>query len=358
MRNFLLFSCLCLIAFQGCSKDDPQTEKMQNLIDVDFDRSLGFRGFHKKNIDVVFASPFERIKILKKIYEERRPSQVKAAAVSKIPKIIHQIWLHARPPSKAQIEWMKSVRKMHPSWEYRFWTMQEAQDLDFDLKELFIKSKSLREKEDILRAEVLDRFGGLFIDSNFEVLKPFDQLHYKYDFYSGILFDEDAATMSKYHLSSALVAACPNHPLIKEWKEIMRKSGSPNKKNIEIQCESPSFVQTVLNQVSEDKNVVILPPTYFYPLRSSELLNWQRLKANTIKRLTYSILRFCNIIKSRPFSEIRPETLTIYHWGGHALKTSEERILDLYHKQLQIEKELILELQELRDEIQNLKKEK
>jgi hypothetical protein len=356
MRQCILASWFCLLLFASCSSDDSRTQKGLSLIDVDFDRSLGFRGFRKKNIDIVFASPFDRIQVLKKIYQTRKPSQIKSLAEPRIPKIIHQIWLDVRPPSKAQIEWIKSIRKLHPTWQYHLWTSQEIAAFEFDLKDVFLKARSSKEKEDILRAEILDRFGGLCIDCDFEALKPFDQLHFKYDFYSGLLFDEDSFTISRFGLSSSLVAARPGHPIVKEWKEGIKKVFL-QKKNMPCQNDisSAPFAQAVFKNITKNNTDVVLPPTYFYPLKSSELSNWYRMKLSAIKRTTHAFLRFCNIIKSSPFTEIRPETLSIYHWGGRASKTTEERLLDLYQNLLHLENEMLTELHEVKGEIQYLK---
>ena len=93
-----------------------------------------------------------------------------------IPKIIHQIWIGDKAPPQAM---MDSCRDMNPGWEYQLWT-------ESNLPTDFINRHHIREmarhqhhypaagQTDIMRYEILHRFGGFFIDADSEFIRPLD----------------------------------------------------------------------------------------------------------------------------------------------------------------------------------------
>lgn len=85
-------------------------------------------------------------------------------ATVRIPKVIHQIWLgdQARRPAR----WMSSWQQKHPDWEYRLWT--EANLPPLRAQAAFDAMPHLAGKADILRYELLHRFGGVYIDADAE----------------------------------------------------------------------------------------------------------------------------------------------------------------------------------------------
>lgn len=130
-----------------------------------------------------------------------------------IPKIIHQIWIGPRPFPEKALKWKESWQKMHPDWEYKLWTNADVQHFDFANKKYFNQATNWGEKADILRYELVYRFGGLYVDIDFECLKPFDWLHHCCDFYAGIqaiplLFNH------KLRVANGLIAARPEHPIL------------------------------------------------------------------------------------------------------------------------------------------------
>ncbi|SVA26404.1 uncharacterized protein METZ01_LOCUS79258 [marine metagenome] len=83
-----------------------------------------------------------------------------------IPKIIHQLWIG---PKKAPTEMMETWKKFHPDWDYIFWN--EETILKNFSKGLYNQQQydSMPEwngKCDIARYEILQKFGGFFIDAD------------------------------------------------------------------------------------------------------------------------------------------------------------------------------------------------
>lgn len=77
-------------------------------------------------------------------------------------------------PLEFETYWTR-FREMHPGWEFRTWDDSRALDwlrcpTEFDA------AKTWAGKSDILRYELLYRFGGIYVDTDVEPLKPFDDL--------------------------------------------------------------------------------------------------------------------------------------------------------------------------------------
>ena len=335
-----------LTLFTSCSQNSDKGKKPlpQNLLDVDFDRAMGSKDCPEYRIH--FINDEANLLLFKKVYKTHKPSKVQAAKEPKIPKIIHHIWLGKKEIPRHLNEVSASFKKLHPDWEYHFWTDQRVRAFDFELKDLFYSQTAHEKnelKKDILRAELLDRFGGIVVDLDFELLEPLDSLHAKYDFYTACLAPQKE---NESMLSSALIGARPAHPLIKEWK-----------KELCINHES-SFEKAVCSKLADPSEInIVFPATYFYPISSQELTPWMKRRASFIKNCLQSFFEFLHIKKSIPFTKTKPETLAIYYWGGTLLKTNEEHFKELYQDLLEKQKELTYEVQKLQDELQRLREE-
>ncbi len=69
---------------------------------------------------------------------------------------------------------MKSWKKYHPDWEYMLWTEKNIPKLVN--QEAFDTSPNWHQKSDILRYEILFRYGGIYIDSDEYCLKSIEPL--------------------------------------------------------------------------------------------------------------------------------------------------------------------------------------
>ena len=124
-----------------------------------------------------------------------------------IPKKIHQIWIGGPLPDK-YLKYTKSWKIFHPDWEYRLWTGKDVDGILSGKRKAYDTATNYGMKSDILRYEILNKYGGLYVDTDFECLKPFDDLLHL-NFFTGIGYD------SKMQLYIGLIAGIPEHPIIK-----------------------------------------------------------------------------------------------------------------------------------------------
>ena len=95
---------------------------------------------------------------------------------SSLPRLIHQIWLGPKPlPAQAKA-WAAGWRRHHPGWHYQLWTDADAAAFDMVNRAAFDSAESFAMKSDILRYELLLRYGGLYCDLDFECLRSIKPL--------------------------------------------------------------------------------------------------------------------------------------------------------------------------------------
>ena len=80
----------------------------------------------------------------------------------KIPKIFHIIWIGPNPYPFG--EYKESWLKHNPHWELKYWNNDNLPDL-YNQK-IFDLIPSWAGKADILRYELLYRYGGLYSDAD------------------------------------------------------------------------------------------------------------------------------------------------------------------------------------------------
>ena len=181
---------------------------------------------------------------------------------TKIPKIIHQIWLGSPLPEIYQ-RYQESWKHHHPDWEYRLWTDADVAAFKLINQKSFDKGRNYAQKSDIWRYEILERFGGVYIDSDIECLQKIDLLHELYDFYAGL-----APITRKTLINNAMIGIVPHHPILTTCIETINATKKIHLQDTLTSC-GPIFFSTIVMDFcmssANTENILILPPTYFYP---------------------------------------------------------------------------------------------
>ena len=93
-----------------------------------------------------------------------------------IPKIIHYCWISGDPfPEKIQ-KCIDSWKKILPDYEIVVWDYDKVHKLNVQWCEEAIKVKKYAFVADYVRFYALYNYGGIYLDSDVEVLKSFDEL--------------------------------------------------------------------------------------------------------------------------------------------------------------------------------------
>lgn len=179
-----------------------------------------------------------------------------------IPKLIHRIWLDEPMPSDVA-RFGKAWQELHPGWVVRTWR-------DWDLPALrhqrwFDASTSPAQRADIARLELLQRHGGVYVDTDFEPLKRIDDLISEVRCF---LASEDGRWVA-----TGIMGAVPGHPFISDLVDgipgsILENPGAPPNRQTGPKYVSQRHARYAVAG-SEDP-VVIFPPSLFYPYHFSE----------------------------------------------------------------------------------------
>lgn len=104
-----------------------------------------------------------------------------------IPKIIHYCWIGGAPLPELAERCIASWKENMPDWEYKCWN--EA-NFDIAAAPLYVKQAYEARKfafvSDYVRLWALEQYGGLYMDVDFLVHKPFDDLMDKYPAFAGV----------------------------------------------------------------------------------------------------------------------------------------------------------------------------
>jgi inositol phosphorylceramide mannosyltransferase catalytic subunit len=94
-----------------------------------------------------------------------------------IPKVFHQIWINPTQPAlpAEYCAYRDTWLEKHPDWEYRLWNLE---NLDFEPRcaSLLGQAQHFAQMADLLRMEIIHRYGGVYIDVDFECLRPITPL--------------------------------------------------------------------------------------------------------------------------------------------------------------------------------------
>ena len=137
----------------------------------------------------------------------------------RITRIIHQTWKDNVVPEK-WLEYQQKVKALHPDWEYRLWTDEDNDAFIakhypqlFPIYNAYPKPVM---KADVIRYAIMDQMGGLYLDLDYEMLKPFDlnNEHVVLPLSRSIAYGDN-----EDRIGNCIIASEPGHPF---WKKVLQ----------------------------------------------------------------------------------------------------------------------------------------
>lgn len=180
--------------------------------DVNFEHSNGLDLMHKYSAQYLDFEADEKLLLLKENYERLKPSKVPYNEKPIIPKVIHQIWLGYDPIPENFQYYLKTWLFNNPDWKVKIWSREDILKENFPNIDLFFLARSHAEQSDIIRYEIIYRYGGLYIDTDIECFANFDELHHKYDFY--VNMEPPALNKKRVTIANNMIGAVPNHYIL------------------------------------------------------------------------------------------------------------------------------------------------
>lgn len=212
-----------------------------------------------------------------------------------IPKVIHYCWFgnnEKTPLIKACIE---SWGKYLPDWKVIEWN-EENSPIDHPFVKKALRQKKYAFAADYVRCYVLYNEGGVYLDTDMEIIKDISSL-LKYDFFSAYE-DEDITK-----ISCGAIGCIKNHKVMQDMLDFYHKN--PN-----IYIAMPQILGKVYIPHTSKKSL-ILPAESFYP---------------------YNPFNEKKYIKQLMFKDILDYTYGIHHWNYSWEFNLYERILNKFNK--------------------------
>ena len=173
-----IFFCFTAIFVTNCSwwdmftkSDSVRPQLSFDINTIEFDTAMEF------NLNDPFSKSKDPIvQLCRSLFEKNKRSLGKAQNCPIIPKKIHLIWLGPKTPPIVFKDCLASLKKNLPDWEFKLWTDADVPSLDLYNQKYFDEETNYAAKSDILRYEILYRFGGVYIDVDIEVIQSLDIL--------------------------------------------------------------------------------------------------------------------------------------------------------------------------------------
>ena len=93
-----------------------------------------------------------------------------------IPKVIHYCWLSGEPYPELVQKCMESWKKFLPDYQFVLWNRKKIKECTNSWIETAVAKKKWAFAADYIRLYALYNYGGIYLDCDVEVIKPFDDL--------------------------------------------------------------------------------------------------------------------------------------------------------------------------------------
>lgn len=191
--------------------------------------------------------------------------------MAQIPKIIHYCWFGGGIED-ALIESCKASWQKHlPDYQIMRWDESNVDMSNPFISDMY-KKKCWAFIADFVRLKVLYEHGGIYLDTDIEVIKSFDPL-LNYSFFCG----EEAPSRP----ASGVMGCVLGHPFPAECMEMMQRRHQSG----QAYLIGPELLKVAMR--SKKFDVEVLPPEYFYPYnpydrsRKINVLMYWQITANT-----------------------------------------------------------------------------
>jgi inositol phosphorylceramide mannosyltransferase catalytic subunit len=193
-----------------------------------------------------------------------------------IPRVIHQTWKERSLPQRYG-ELSQTWRRAHPEWQWRLWT--DADNLAFveqhypALLNTYLAFPYPIQRVDLIRYLILHRFGGIYVDLDFECYRALPPLLQG----RACVLSLEAAAHNRVHgrrriVSNAFMAAIPGHPLFAAVIDDLHRHRSretvPDR--IVLDTTGPMMLTRVLDRLGKGADVTVLAPRHLFPLSMDE----------------------------------------------------------------------------------------
>jgi mannosyltransferase OCH1-like enzyme len=183
------------------------------------------------------------------------------ATENDIPRIAHLIWVGDNPRPNYFDNHVNKWRELMPLWEIRVWTNDDITLEHFpkNVIELLSNVKKGAQKADIMRYFIIEKYGGVYLDSDITPHSSLETLKTKIPDAKAIICHDIPLTWQ--YISIGFFASIPHHPLFQLATQLV-VNAVINTEDLHMHT-GPRLFGEAVSKLSDNK-IVLLPTEYFY----------------------------------------------------------------------------------------------
>lgn len=183
-----------------------------------------------------------------------------------IPKIIHQLWIGTKPaPTKFMNTWKD--KHVGLGFEYIFWNEQELKKrvMMLTLNDKIDSMEEINGKADIIRWEILEKYGGVFVDADSICIEPIDDTLLKCK--GGCFAGYEQEQIRKGLIATGTMGFPPHHPIVQHCIKWIRQNPVSNALTRQRAWYNvgPGLLTRIVNDYNMHNEITIFPSYYFLP---------------------------------------------------------------------------------------------
>ncbi len=173
-----------------------------------------------------------------------------------IPPTVHRVWVGEDPMPPEYEQFGATFKRHNPDWEIRLWSEKDLDELEIGEGERK-RARTHSELSNLMRYEVLSRFGGVYVDTDVECLQALEPL------LGGI--EAFAALEREGRVGNAALGSVPGHRAFLRAARLARCTLGTGAHSVD--ANGPYMLSLILEQEPE---VTIFGAHLFYPYRWDE----------------------------------------------------------------------------------------
>ncbi|RED44937.1 glycosyltransferase family 32 protein [Seonamhaeicola aphaedonensis] len=198
-----------------------------------------------------------------------------------IPKKIHFCWYGKGSYNSTIEKCIASWKEQLPDYEIKKWDETNTPFNELPFLKLLYKQKKWSFITDYIRLYSIYLEGGIYLDTDIEIIKPFGSLHEE----SAFIGFQTKSIQGKYPLNSAVIGSSKQNPFV---LDCIKATEIKQRLNFNA-MGGPPIVSSILRgygltntNKQHLNNILLLPYDYFYPFSWEETYSPECITENTI----------------------------------------------------------------------------
>lgn len=178
-----------------------------------------------------------------------------------IPRVVHRVWIGPPMPPEFE-EFHAEWEQLNPGWEVRLWGEEDIDDLGLVNRDLYDAAAEWtterlvpRFRSNLVRYELLHRFGGVYVDCDLKPLRPLPDLA-GVDCFAG--WERDGEWVG-----NSILGSTPDHPFLERLIAGAAQSCRDNRGRPSPQSTGPQYLTRVWR--ADPGGLHLFPERVFYP---------------------------------------------------------------------------------------------